>query len=82
MLLRPPRPVYHHPRIAHIPDVFPVSGNALELPCGRGRGAVWLGGRGLDYWGVDVSPVAIDPSRQLNSPAGMRDFYTTIGFCK
>ena len=53
------------PEFAHLEDVFPVKGHALELACGRGRGAVWLGGRGLTYLGVDVSPVAIDLARQL-----------------
>ncbi len=37
----------------------------------RGRGAVWLASRGLTYWGVDVSPVAIDLARQLVEPSGV-----------
>lgn len=55
------------PEFAHLADIFPSSGHALELACGRGRGAVWLGGRGLNYWGLDVSPVAIALARELIS---------------
>ncbi len=46
-------------------DLFPTSGDALELACGRGRAAVWLADRGLDYHGVAVSPVAVDLARSL-----------------
>ncbi|MCH7583498.1 MAG: methyltransferase domain-containing protein [Acidobacteria bacterium] len=51
--------------------VFPTEGYALELACGRGQGAVWLAGRGLDVWGVDVSPVAIDFARELATLNGV-----------
>lgn len=61
------------PEFAHLNDVFPESGHALELACGRGRGAVWLGGRGLSYWGVDVSPVAVGLARQLISEYDFAD---------
>ena len=61
------------PVFAHVEDLFPTEGNALELACGRGRGAVWLAGRGVDYWGVDVSPVAIDLARKLTSLYGLGD---------
>ncbi len=45
-------------------SLFPTSGTALEVACGRGRGAVWLASRGLEVLGIDVSPVAIDLARQ------------------
>ncbi|CAN5865489.1 class I SAM-dependent methyltransferase [soil metagenome] len=54
-------------------DLLPTTGNALELACGRGRGAVWLGGRGLDYLGVDVSPVAVDLARRLVAHHGFAE---------
>jgi SAM-dependent methyltransferase len=54
-------------------DLFPATGNALELACGRGRGAVWLAGRGLEYQGVDVSPVAIDLARKLVAHHGLSE---------
>ena len=46
-------------------DLFPRSGHALELACGRGRAAVWLASRGMDVWGLDVSPVAIARATEL-----------------
>lgn len=61
------------PEFAHVADMFPSSGHALELACGRGRGAVWLAGRGLSYWGVDVSPVAVDLARRLLSEYDFAD---------
>lgn len=57
---------------AHL-DEFPTRGTALELACGRGRGAVWLAGRGLDVWGVDVSPAAIELARDLAARSGVAD---------
>lgn len=53
------------PLFAPYEHVFPTAGRALELACGRGRGAVWLAGRGLDCWGLDVSPVAVGLAREL-----------------
>jgi SAM-dependent methyltransferase len=46
-------------------DLFPTSGQALDLACGRGEAAVWLAQRGLHVWGLDVSPVAVDLARAL-----------------
>ena len=46
-------------------DLFPTSGHALELACGRGTTSVWLAVRGLDVLGVDVSPVALSQARDL-----------------
>jgi len=56
---------------AEFEAVFPTGGYALELACGCGQGAVWLAGRGLDVWGVDVSPVAIDFARELATLNGV-----------
>lgn len=46
-------------------DTFPVTGQALELACGRGKTAVWLARRGLDVVGLDISPVAIAQAAAL-----------------
>ena len=62
----PPPPVF-----ARVEHLFPTRGRALELACGRGRGAVWLAKRGLDYWGVDVSPVAVELARELARLSGV-----------
>jgi SAM-dependent methyltransferase len=54
-------------------DLLRANGVALELACGRGRGAVWLASRGLNYHGVDVSPVAIDLARDLVAHHGLSE---------
>lgn len=46
-------------------DSFPSSGDALDVACGQGAGAVWLARRGLHVWGLDVSAVAIAQAREL-----------------
>lgn len=61
-VIQPPPPP---PLFAHVEQEFPREGRALEIACGRGEGAVWLASRGLDYHGVDVSPVAIDMARRF-----------------
>jgi SAM-dependent methyltransferase len=54
-------------------NVFPTSGRALDLACGQGLGAVWLARRGLDVWGLDISPVAIGRARDLARRDGVDD---------
>lgn len=56
-VVEPPPPP---PLFAHVERLFPTQGGALDIACGRGEGAVWLASRGLDYHGVDISPVAIE----------------------
>ena len=64
----PPPPVF-----APFESLLPTQGAALELACGRGRGALWLASRGLRVLGVDVSAVAIELARELASRAGYAD---------
>ncbi len=52
-------------------DLFPRAGFALDLACGRGATSVWLATIGLEVWGVDVSPVALDQARRLAAKHGM-----------
>jgi SAM-dependent methyltransferase len=54
-------------------EAFPTAGRALDLACGPGLGAVWLAGRGLNVWGLDVSPVAIAQARDLAEHSGVAD---------
>lgn len=61
-VIKPPPPP---PLFAHVESKFPRKGSVLDIACGRGEGAVWLASRGLDYHGVDVSPVAIRLARQF-----------------
>jgi SAM-dependent methyltransferase len=52
---------------------FPTSGRALDLACGQGLGAAWLARRGLNVWGLDISPVAIGRARDLARREGVDD---------
>ena len=54
-------------------EAFPTGGRALDLACGQGLGTVWLARRGLDVWGVDVSPVAIARARDLVEHIALAD---------
>ncbi len=58
------------PVFASFEHLFPTRGLALELACGRARGALWLASRGMEVYGVDVSSVAIDLARDLVSRSG------------
>jgi SAM-dependent methyltransferase len=54
-------------------EAFPTMGQGLDLACGRGLSSVWLARRGLQVWGVDVSPVAISQARDLAHSNGVDD---------
>jgi SAM-dependent methyltransferase len=54
-------------------EVFPTTGQALDLACGPGLGSVWLGRRGMNVVGLDVSPVAVGQARDLARLAGVDD---------
>lgn len=64
----PPPPVF-----AHVEHLFPTRGLALEIACGRGQGVAWLARRGMEVWGVDVSPVGVDLARRLVEGYGVAD---------
>lgn len=59
--------------LARHADVFPTAGSALDLACGQGRASVWLARRGLEVWGLDVSPVAVGHARDLAGRSGVGD---------
>ncbi len=59
--------------LADFEHLFPRTGTAVDVACGRGRTAVWLAKRGMDVWGIDISPVAIDLARQHAEQAGVSD---------
>jgi SAM-dependent methyltransferase len=54
-------------------DVFPTSGFALDLACGRGTTSVWLASLGLDVCGIDISPVALEKARRLAAKYELND---------
>lgn len=49
----------------------PSSGRALDVACGLGGQVVWAARRGLDVVGLDVSPVAVEATRQLARAHGV-----------
>jgi 2-polyprenyl-3-methyl-5-hydroxy-6-metoxy-1,4-benzoquinol methylase len=54
-------------------ELFPTTGQALDLACGQGLGSVWLARRGLEVLGLDISPVAINQARDLARRSGVDD---------
>ncbi len=54
-------------------DLFPTTGRAFDIACGRGFGTVWLARRGLQVIGLDVSAVAIGQARELALHSGVDD---------
>lgn len=46
-------------------DIFPTSGSALDLACGRGGASVWLARRGMSVAAFDVSEAALEHARRL-----------------
>lgn len=59
--------------LARHADAVPTRGQALDLACGQGRASVWLARRGLEVWGLDISPVAVDQARDLARRSGVGD---------
>jgi SAM-dependent methyltransferase len=53
--------------------LFPTAGHALEIACGAGRAAVWLADRGMEVWGIDISPVAVRQATYLAYQQGVAE---------
>ena len=47
-------------------------GRALDLGCGEGGDAIWLGGRGFDVTGVDLSATAVRRATAAAAAAGLQ----------
>ena len=54
-------------------DCLPRQGRALDVACGEGQVATWLGRRGLSVVGVDISPPALAKAARLAEEAGIGD---------
>jgi len=54
-------------------DLFPSEGRALDVACGDGLHSLWLAERGLEVFGVDVSPTAIELARSRAKQRGLGD---------
>ena len=57
--------------LAPIEHLVPFRGHALDIACGTGLNAVWLAERGMESWGVDVSPVAVGSAREFAQNSGV-----------
>ncbi len=51
--------------------LFPITGRALDIACGRGGASLWLVRRGLQVHGIDVSKVAIEQARAGAAQCGL-----------
>lgn len=61
------------PLLEHHLHLVPTTGNALDIACGRGQGALWMAWRGLNVLAVDVSPMAIARAREAAQRLGLAD---------
>jgi SAM-dependent methyltransferase len=52
-------------------DLLPAQGTALDVACGRGRHALWLGARGLVTTAVDRDPAAVDAVNEAAQREGV-----------
>lgn len=71
---RPPVAADEPPRsFSPYVTAFPLAGTALDVACGQGQGSVWLAKRGLQVWGVDGSPVAVEQAAALAARAAVAE---------
>src|SRR4051812_7704514 len=59
------------PRITQVAAERPAPGRALDLGCGTGRDAVYLGQQGWAVSAVDAVPKALDAARRRSRQAGV-----------
>src|SRR4029453_17700970 len=52
-------------------DLLPRGGRGLDVVCGRGRNALWLGGAGFDVSAIDRNPDAIAFVRDTAAKLGL-----------
>jgi SAM-dependent methyltransferase len=51
------------PEIVRLAEAGAIQGAVLDVGCGTGENALYLAGRGLDVWGIDFVPRAIERAR-------------------
>ena len=65
------------PNVALIAEITGVApGRALDLGCGEGADAIWLGQQGWQVTGVDVSAVALERAERHAVESGVADQVT------
>jgi SAM-dependent methyltransferase len=48
-----------------------ISGKVLDVGCGTGENALYLGGLGFDVWGIDAVPSAIERAKEKAKKRGI-----------
>ncbi|MFT3768829.1 MAG: class I SAM-dependent methyltransferase [Minicystis sp.] len=70
---RPPWDVDHPQRdLVAAFDELSLSGSIVDLGCGTGENVLELARRGLDAWGVDSTPAAIQVANEKRDARGLR----------
>jgi SAM-dependent methyltransferase len=59
------------PAVIRLADAGRFRGRVLDAGCGTGENALELAARGLEIWGIDVSPTAIDMARAKAADRGL-----------
>jgi len=48
-----------------------IQGSVLDIGCGTGEDALFFAGIGLDVWGIDTSPLAIERAKEKAAERGL-----------
>jgi len=59
------------PEIVRLAEAGAIAGAVLDVGCGTGENALYLAGRGLDVWGIDFIPRAIERAREKALQRGL-----------
>lgn len=62
------RPQAEFVRIAHDGE---IRGRVLDIGCGTGENAIFFAGLGLEVWGMDTAPLAIEKARRKAAERGL-----------
>src|SRR5262249_2142601 len=60
------------PEIVRLAEAGAIDGTVLDVGCGTGENALYLAGRGLDVWGIDFIPKAIEQARDKALKRGLQ----------
>ena len=59
------------PEIVRLAEAGGIQGVVLDVGCGTGENALYLAARGLDVWGIDFVPKAIERAREKALKRGL-----------
>jgi ubiquinone/menaquinone biosynthesis C-methylase UbiE len=60
------------PEIVRLAEAGAIDGTVLDVGCGTGENALYLAGQGLDVWGIDFIPKAIEQARDKALKRGLQ----------